>query len=84
MKEISPAVMGEELTEEQINRLRFEIQNHYDVELSSEAIVLGDNKVQRWFDAKKTEIDWGYWSAYKESLLMKKKREKSLMKMKRL
>ena len=76
MKEISPALIGEELTEEQINALRFEIQNHYDVELSSEAIVLGDNKVQRWFDAKKTEIDWGYWSAYKENLLMKKRERK--------
>ena len=76
MKTTAPTFIKRELSEDEVKKLRFEIQNHFNVSLTQEAIILGDNKVQRWFDEKKTDIDWGYWSAYKESLLKKKRPNK--------
>ena len=73
---LSKTLFDRELSEEDTKKLAFEIKNHFHVSLSDEAIILGDNKVQRWFDDKKTEIKWDYWEAYKKSLLNQRRPKK--------
>ena len=56
---------GYELSEKDRELVRFKIETIFNVSLLESAILLSDNKVQRWFDSKKGEIEWTYWNAYK-------------------
>ena len=71
--DVSKLLEERDITPQEINRLKFLIQSHHNIDLSSEAIILGDNSVQRWFDDKKTEIEWKYWNRYKKSLIQQKR-----------
>ena len=76
--DVSKLLEERDITTEEANKLKFLIQSHHNIDLSSEAIILGDNSVQRWFDDKKTEIEWKYWNRYRKSLI-NQKRPKSVI-----
>lgn len=58
-----------EMTEDDIARLSFYIGSMFNVKVGEAAISLHNPDLPRWFDSKKTEIQWPHWAAYKEMLL---------------
>jgi len=57
-----------EMTEEDVARLKFHIGNMFNVRVGEAAITLYNPDVQRWFDSKKSKIEWNHWNAYKSML----------------
>ncbi|WP_394168223.1 Z1 domain-containing protein [Saccharospirillum alexandrii] len=57
-----------EMTEEDVARLKFHIGNMFNVKVGEEAITLHNPELPRWFDSKKTEIEWKHWRAYRSML----------------
>lgn len=45
-------------------KLRFDIETQINVSISDDVIALRNEKVERWLDHRRDEIDWSYWRAY--------------------
>ncbi len=57
-----------ELEEEDIKQLKFRIGSTFNVRVGEAAITLRNPDLPLWFDAKKSEIDWIHWNAYRSML----------------
>ena len=66
LKELFPQMM-EGATQEDIDLIVWRIGNHFNVQIGG-SVVLNNPDVERWLDAKKTDIDWDYYNAYKRLL----------------
>jgi Z1 domain-containing protein len=53
-----------EMTDDDVERLKFYIGNMFNVKVGEEAIILHNPDLPRWFDSKKSEILWPHWEAY--------------------
>lgn len=58
------------ISSEEIESIKFSLGSMFNIKVGEEAIVLfdHDNDIARWFDARKSEIDWKHWDAYKDML----------------
>lgn len=56
-------------SETDIQRLKFILRNMFNVSVDEEVVALSNPDAIRWFDNKKSEIDWNHWNAYQEMLL---------------
>lgn len=56
------------LTEEEREHVKFTIQSQFTIDLQHKGTVLGNPDVKRWLDNAKTEIEWTYWSAFRDYL----------------
>ena len=54
------------LSEEEKNRVTFNIKSSIETSFSLEGNVLVNPDVVRWLRDKRTDFDWSYWKAYKE------------------
>jgi len=52
-----------------VERLKFELRTMFNVIIDDPSIVLRNPEAERWFDNKKSTINWDHWNAYKEMLL---------------
>lgn len=68
-----------EMTEEDVARLKFHIGNMFNVRVGEAAITLHNPDLPRWFDSKKSKIDWDHWNAY-ESMLQSQGRSGEIVK----
>ncbi len=57
------------LSEEEKNRVTFNIKSSIETSFSLEGNVLVNPDVVRWLGDKRTTFDWSYWKAYKEFLI---------------
>lgn len=57
-----------EITEKDVERLKFHIGSIFNVSVGETAITLRNPDLPRWFDSKKFEINWPHWEAYKSML----------------
>ena len=57
------------LSEEEKNRVTFNIKSSIETSFSLEGNVLVNPDVVRWLRDKRTDFDWSYWKAYKEFLI---------------
>ncbi|QDT33929.1 Z1 domain protein [Thalassoglobus polymorphus] len=57
-----------EISEEDVKRLEFQVGLAFNVQVGEKAVVLPNKDLPRWFDAKKSEIDFAHWDAYREML----------------
>lgn len=57
------------ILDEEIDRLKFQLGSVFSIKVGEEALVLHDTEVARWFDSRKSDIDWSHWNAYKNMLL---------------
>jgi len=62
-------INGFEVLETDIYHLKFILRNMFNVSVDEELIALSNPDAIRWFDNKKSEIEWTHWNAYKEMLL---------------
>jgi len=63
-------IPGFEVLETDTNNLKFTLRNMFNVSVDEELIALSNpTGAIRWFDSKKSEIEWTHWNAYKEMLL---------------
>ena len=62
-------ISGFEVIETDVDRLKFTLRNMFNVSVDEELMTLFNPDAIRWFDSKKSEIDWTHWNAYKELLL---------------
>jgi hypothetical protein len=67
------------ITEEDFARLKFHVGNIYNIRVGEPAITLHNPDLPRWFDSKKSKLDWSHWIAY-ESMLQSKGRSKEIIK----
>ena len=67
------------LTSVDVKILKFKIGNMFNVRVGEEAISLHNPDLPRWFDSKKTKIDWAHWDAY-ALMLESKGRPKEILK----
>jgi len=67
-----------EMTDNDVARLKFQIGNMFNVRVGEEAIALHNPDLPRWFDSKKTSIDWPHWNAY-SNMLESKGRPKKIL-----
>lgn len=58
-----------EVLDTDIHRIKFALRNMFNVSVDEEMITLSNPDAVRWFDNKKSEIEWTHWNAYKEMLL---------------
>ena len=58
-----------EVLETDIKNLKFILRNMFNISIDEEFIVLKNPDAIRWFDNKKSEIEWTRWNAYKAMLL---------------
>ena len=71
ISEISDELSSEldiEISEEDVKRLGFQVGLAFNVQVGEKAVVLPNKDLPRWFDAKKSEIDFAHWDAYREML----------------
>lgn len=68
-----------EITEEDVTRLKFHIGSMFSVRVGEEAITLHNPDLPRWFDSKKSKIDWDHWNAY-ELMLQSQGRSADIIK----
>ena len=57
-----------EVSEEDVKRLKFNIGLVFNVQVGEKAVALRNKDLPRWFDAKKSEIEFAHWDAYREML----------------
>lgn len=56
-------------TDEDVASLKFWIANTLDVQVGQKSVTLRNPDLPRWFDSKKTEIEWKHWDAYRDMLV---------------
>jgi len=71
-------IPGFEMADEYVARLKFDVGNAFNVRVGERAVSLYNPDLPRWFDSKKTDIDWKHWNAY-ESMLESKGRSKEIL-----
>lgn len=69
LKELKQKIPGFEYVDTDISRLKFDLRNMFNVSVDEEMIVLSNPDAIRWFDNKKSTINWKHWNSYKEMLL---------------
>lgn len=57
-----------ELKEQDVKLLKFKIGSTFNVRVGEAAITLRNPDLPLWFDAKKSDIEWKHWDAYKSML----------------
>lgn len=62
-------INGFHVVDTDISLLKFTLRNMFNVSVGEEATVLSNPDAIRWFDNKKSAIDWSHWNAYKAMLL---------------
>ena len=60
-----------DMSEDDVDRLKFHIGNKFNVRVGEVAILLHNPDLPRWFDSKKSEIEWSHWNGYKAMLSSK-------------
>ena len=68
-----------EMTERDIERLKFHVGSMFNVRVGEAAITLHNPELPRWFHSKKSRIDWDHWKAY-ESMLQSQGRSLDIIK----
>jgi hypothetical protein len=59
---------GVKITEEEAYIIKNTIKTNFDVNLSSKAVHISDDKVTPWIKDAKSSIDWKFWDAYEQYL----------------
>lgn len=72
------AIPNFEMTEDDVVRLKFLVGNMFNVRVGEKAIALCNPDLPRWFDSKKSDIDWAHWNAY-ERMLESKGRPRDIL-----
>ena len=74
---IKKVVLDRNMKFEVVDKLRLLklITDDYDVQIGEPLVAINDPNRIRWFDAKKHEIDWKHWNAYKKMLSMQGRSE---------
>jgi hypothetical protein len=67
------------ISELEIETIKFRLGSIYNTKIGEKAITLNNPDIPRWFDEKKSEIEWSYWNSYK-SLLISQARAKEVIK----
>ncbi|MDB4634104.1 Z1 domain-containing protein [Rubripirellula sp.] len=57
-----------EISDEDVKKLKFQIGSMFNIKVGEQAVVLRNPDLPPWFDAKKTEINWVHWGAYRSML----------------
>jgi hypothetical protein len=57
-----------EIDESEIDIIKFRLGNMFNIKIGEQAITLSNPDIARWFDSKKSALDWKYWDAYKSML----------------
>ena len=56
------------ISAEEIEAIKFKLGSMFNIKVGEEAITLNNHEIARWYDARKSEITWGYWNAYSNML----------------
>jgi hypothetical protein len=62
-------LFGYSIDVDDLEHIRFRLETTFNVNLSSDSIILSNPNVQRWLQKNKNEIHWNYWEAYKQHLI---------------
>lgn len=58
-----------DITDEEVEKLRFQIGSMFNVRVGEAAIALHNPDLPRWFDTGKSEFGWEHWTAYRSMLI---------------
>ena len=67
------------LTQEQREHVIFTIHSQFTIDLQHKGTVLGNPDVKRWLDNAKTDIEWIYWSAFRDYLANDEERAEKII-----
>ena len=56
------------ISNEEVESIKFKLGSMFNITVGEEAITLHNPDIVRWFDSRKSEIEWKYWNAYKGML----------------
>jgi hypothetical protein len=57
------------LSDQEIEGMKFKLGSMFNIKIGEAAITLNNPDIPRWFEAKKTDINWNYWDAYRQMLV---------------
>jgi hypothetical protein len=58
-----------ELTDQESEGIKFKLGTMFNIMVGEGSITLNNPDIPRWFKAKKSEIEWSYWAAYRQMLV---------------
>ncbi len=69
LAKIKESPQGPKISDQDCRRIKFQVKNVFNVVVDDELVTLFNPDVVRWFDSKKSQINWEHWEAYKQMLL---------------